>query len=157
MAFFFLMGRIHRCCIKMDYFYHVTSMGIHSQGDSTSGTRRINEAIRFNRVCNHNSFGKYMYVYATDALAETCVWGGGGMASHQIRAEATDLRAWGKKAGRDHQGFGHSPGRGRSEARVHLQLHLNRLGYTYHTSPISNRKRIGSSTLTCLWALGYLR
>lgn len=52
--------------------------------------------------------------------------GGGGMASHQIRAEATDLRAWGKKAGRDHQ---HSPGRGAVEARVHLQLHLNRLVY----------------------------
>lgn len=80
-------------CIKMEY-YHVTGIlwvSTHitlttkankpniqrPQGDSTSGTRRtwwINEAIRYNRVCNHNSFGKYMYVHATDALAETCVW-----------------------------------------------------------------------------------
>lgn len=95
-----------------------------------------------------------MYVYATDALAETCVWGGGGMASHQIRAEATDLRAWGKKAGRDHQGFEHSPGRGCSKARVHFQLHLNRLGYQI---PIIQAQSVTGRREVCSLARGLVR
>lgn len=59
-----------------------------------------------------------------------------------------DLRAWGKRrAGIIKVVMGLSILRGTvlwdwREARVHLQLHLNRLvSDTYHTSPISSRKR----------------